>query len=34
MTGIDRVTTEITGHGVIVRVPMATAGLEFTPGSY
>jgi hypothetical protein len=34
MTGIDRVTTEITGHGVIIRVPMATAGLEFTPGSY
>ena len=34
MTGIDRVSTEVTGHGVIVRIPMNGGDLEFTPGSY
>jgi len=34
MTGIDRVSTEVTGHGVIVRIPMTGGELEFTPGSY
>ena len=34
VTGIDGVTTEVTGQGVIVRVPLVHGDLEFTPGSY
>lgn len=34
VNGIDNVTTELTGHGVIVRVPLVNGDLEFTPSSY
>lgn len=34
VSGIDGVTTEVTGHGVIVRVPIVHGDLEFNPSSF
>jgi hypothetical protein len=34
LTGIDRATMDVTSSAVIVRVPLVSGPLEFTPGSY
>ena len=34
VTGIDGVGIDVRSSGVVVRVPLVSGGLEFTPGSY
>ena len=34
LSGIDGASMDVTANGVIVRVPLINANIEFTPGSY